>query len=132
MFSTTDGSVTVMMTFGGVCTCVGFEDGQPSISTTVIGMNPCCAEKDNVWLKNYLPSQNHPSWKRKTIKHLWWRVPDLNKLLFLFLSWCHLKLFPIDLVLVALAKKTFKVFNLLFYESTLFGRKLSLPCPNLY
>ena len=43
-FSTIDGPATVMMTFGG------FEDGHPSISTTVLGMKLRCAEND-VWLK---------------------------------------------------------------------------------
>ena len=47
-FSMTDGSATVKMTFGVICACVGFEDGRPSISTTVLGMNLRCAENDNV------------------------------------------------------------------------------------
>ena len=47
-FSTTDGSATGKMTFGVICTCVGFEDGRPSISTTVLGMHLRCAENDNV------------------------------------------------------------------------------------
>ena len=50
-FSTTDGSATVMMTFGAICACFGLEDGRPSISTTVLGMNLRCAENDNVCLK---------------------------------------------------------------------------------
>ena len=47
-FSTTDGSATGKMTFGVICACVGFEDGRPSISTTVLWMNLRCAENDNV------------------------------------------------------------------------------------
>ena len=51
-FSTTDGSATVMMTFGVICAWVGFKDGRPSVSTTVLGMNFRCAENENAWVKN--------------------------------------------------------------------------------
>ena len=48
---TPEGSATVMTTFGVICACVGFEDGRPSTSTTLLGMNLRCAENVNVWLK---------------------------------------------------------------------------------
>ena len=47
-FLTTDGSATVKTTFGVICACVCFEDGRPSVSTTVLGMNLRCVENENV------------------------------------------------------------------------------------
>ena len=46
--SATNGSVTIVMTFGIICTCVGFEDDRPQMSTTVLGMNLRYAENDNL------------------------------------------------------------------------------------
>ena len=77
-FWTTDGSTTVMMTFGIICACIGFEDGCPSISLTVLGMNVQSAENDNVvWKTTYVLSQNHPS--SKTKNPYYWMLRQLNE-----------------------------------------------------